>query len=216
MRLFRCRAVFGVDLSKVPAVVGRAEAMESGMGSDPATYLNPNPPLPAFKALITNVTSAQTAVRTRVVGAAATRDVALRLLIGGMESERLVVQGLADAAPSRAVQIIQNGGLVVAASTVHTKLLLVLRNGAESGTVSCDANVGMLIGPDAKHPRAARFFGWQYTVDGGKTFVTAPTTATGKTLLTGLLPLTIVGVRVNITILGVTSPWTDVATIAVR
>ena len=151
-----------------------------------------------------------------MVGAAATRDVELRLLIAGMESERLFIQGLADTTPSRSVQIIQNGGLVVAASSAHTKQLLVLRNGAQSGTVVCDANVGMLIGVGAKHPYAAKFFGWQYTVDGSKTFVTAPTTANGKTLLTGLPPLTVVGVRVNITILGVTSEWSDVATITVR
>jgi hypothetical protein len=137
-------------------------------------------------------------------------------LIGGMESERLYIQGLADANPSRALQIIENGGLVVAASPAHTKVLLVLRNGAQQGSVACDANVGLLVGAGAKHPYAARFFGWQYTVDGGKTFVTAPPTATGKTLLTGLAPLTVVGVRVNITIRGVMSEWSDVATIPVR
>jgi hypothetical protein len=216
MSLHRVRAVFGVTMNKVAAVVGRAEAMDGGMGSDPSTYANPNPALPAFQTLITNVTSAQTAVRTRVVGAAATRDVLLQLLIGGMETERQYIQGLADANQSRAVQIIQNAGLVVAAASAYTKLLLVLRNGAQAGSVACDANVGMLIGAGAKHPYAARFYGWQYTVDGAKTFVTAPTTANGKTLLTGLTPLTVVGVRVNITLLGVTGEWSDVATITVR
>jgi hypothetical protein len=101
-------------------------------------------------------------------------------------------------------------------SSAYTKLLLVLRNGAEKGTVVCDANVGLLVGAGAKHPYAARFFGWEYTLDGGETFVTAPITAHGKTVLTGLPPLTVVGVRVNITILGVTSAWSDVATILVR
>ena len=216
MSLNRVRAVFGVNMKKVSAVVGRAEAMYSGMGSDPLTYATPNPLLPAFKSLITNVTTAQIAVATRVIGAAATRDVQLGLMIVGMESERLYVQGLADATPSRAVQIITNAGLVVASSSGFTKLLLMLRNGAQSGSVVCDANVGMLVGVGAKHPYAARFFGWQYTADGGKTFVTAPSTANGNTLLTGLTPLTVLGVRVNITILGVTGAWSDVATITVR
>jgi hypothetical protein len=216
MSLSRVRAVFGVNLKKVTAVVARAEAMDSGMGSDTVTYANPNPPLSAFKVLITNVTTSQPAVQARTVGAKETRDVQLRLLIAGMESERLYIQSLADANAARAAEIIRNAGLMIAALPIHTKLLLVLRNGAKEGTVVCDANVGLLVGADAKHPHAARFFGWEYSVDGGKSFVAAPTTAYGKTLLTGLTPLTMVGVRVNITILGVTSPWSDVATILVR
>jgi hypothetical protein len=202
-------------MQKVPAVIGRAEAMESGFASDPATYANPNPSPQAFKTLITNATTAQTGVKTRTVKAA-TRDVEVRLLIGGMESWLLFTQNLADNNPTRAISIIENGGLVVAQSPTHTKILLVLRNGPEKGSVECDANVGLLIGPDAKHPRAARFFGWEYTIDDGKTFVTAPNTANGKTLLKGLPPLATVGVRVNITILGVTSPWSDTATLLVR
>jgi len=216
MNLRRVRGVFGVDMKNVPAVVGRAEAMDLGMGSDLVTYANPSPPLSVLKSLITNVTTAQKEVKTRAVGAAAARDVQLGLLIAGMESERLFIQGLADANRSRAIDIIQNGGLVVAGTPTYTKLLLVLRNGPQPGSVACDANVGMLIGTGAKHPHAARFFGWQYTVDEGKTFVTAPVTAYGKTLLTGFPSLTLIGVRVNITILGVTGEWSDVATIRVR
>jgi hypothetical protein len=207
--------VFGVDMTKVPAVIGRAEAMDAGFASDPTTYANPNPTPQAFKILISNVTTAQTGVRTRTVKAA-TRDVQVRLLIGGMDSWRIYAQGLADNNPTRAIEIIENGGLVVAQSPTHTKLLLVLRNGAEKGSVACDANVGLLIGAEAKHPHAARFFGWEFTIDDGKTFVTAPSTANGKTVLKGLPPLATVGVRVNITILGVTSPWSDAATLLVR
>ncbi len=46
--------------------------------------------------------------------------------------------------------------------------------------------------------------------------MTAPSSNNGKTLLTGFTPLTVVGVRVNITIGGVTSEWSDVATIVVH
>jgi hypothetical protein len=216
MRLGRYRAVFGAELTKFVAVIDRATAMATGLGSDTVTYATPNPPLPVYKGLITNATTAQAEMKTRAVGTRATRDVQVGLLIGGMESQRLYVQSLADANQSRAVEIIENAGLVVAASPTHTKLLLALRNSPQSGSVVCDANVGMLIGTGAPHPYAARFFGWQYTIDGSKTFVTAPTTAHGKTVISGLTPSTVVGVRVNITILGVTSAWSDVATILVR
>lgn len=217
MSIGRARAVFDIpDMRRVAPVVARAEAMHAGMAADPGTYANPPLALPDFKILITDVQAAQVAVRTRVIGAAATRDVHLRALIGGMETERVFIQALADTTPSHAIQLIQNAGLVVAASTASTKLLLVLRNGPQPGSVACDANVGLLVGAEAKHPYAARFYGWQYTVDGGDTFLPSATTATGKALLTGLTPLTVVGVRVNITLGGVTSEWTDVATILVR
>ena len=91
-----------------------------------------------------------------------------------------------------------------------------LRKGPQPGSVVCDANVKLLIAANAKHPRAARFFGWEYTLDGSKTFQNAPTTNNGKTLLTGLPLLTVVGVRINITLQGITSPWSDVATILVH
>ncbi len=215
VKVLRVRAIFGVALHRVAPVVGRAEAMLLGMGSDTVTYSAPNPPLPVFKDLITNVTTAQAAVRTRVVGAAATRDVQLGLLVQGMESERFYVQSLADKDAARAVEIIQNAGLVVAGRSGHGKLMLVLRDGPMPGTVEADANVGLLVA-DAPHPYAARYFNWEVTSDGGRTFVSAPATNHGKTLLTGLTPHTLVGVRVSITILGVTGPWTDVATILVR
>ena len=120
MSIGRARAVFGVNMKQVTPVVGRAEAMHNGMAADPGTYATPPLSLPDFKTLITNVKGAQVAVKTRVVGAAATRDVHLQALIGGMESERLYIQGLADADRSHAVQIIQNGGLVVASSPART------------------------------------------------------------------------------------------------
>jgi hypothetical protein len=214
MSLGRVRAIFG-DISKVVQLMDRATAMDNGLGSDPTTYAGVPVALPQFKQLITNVATAHAAVKTRVIGATATRQGHIVLLRGAMESERVFVQGLADANQGHAVQIIQNAGLLVAPIPDRTKLLLVLRKGPQPGSVVCDANVKLLIGAGAKHPNANRFFGWEYTLDGSKTFQTSPTTNNGKTLLTGLPLLTVVGVRVNITIQGFTSAWSDVATILV-
>jgi hypothetical protein len=44
-----------------------------------------------------------------------------------------------------------------------------------------------------------RYFNWQYTFDGGKSFVPMPSTTRSKSLLQGLTPLTTVGVRVSMT-----------------
>jgi hypothetical protein len=202
-------------MHRVVQVLGRADAMCLGMGSDLVTYADPQPTLQVFRTLITNVRDAQVVVRQRTVGAAATRDVELALLIEAMESERLYIQKLASANAARAIEIIENAGLVVAKPSGHGKGMLELRNGDLPGSVECDANVKLLIGAGAPHPYATRFFNWEHTVDNGASFLSAPSTNHGKTLITGLTPLTRVGVRVSITILGVTSPWTDVATILV-
>jgi hypothetical protein len=166
--------------------------------------------------LIQKLAVSQQAVRTRVVGARETRDYDLALLISGMEVERSFIQSLADKDRSRAEAIITNGGLVVAKSPVHTKALLTLRNAKQSGSVTCDANVGLLVGAGAKHPRQGRYFGWQLTIDGGKSFTTMVPTTRGKTVIEGLTPLATVGVRVNMTNAEGPGDWSQIVTILVR
>jgi hypothetical protein len=216
MSLSRARAVFGINLAKVPEVLTRAQAMHAALAADPVTYASPTLPLPDFLGLIQSLGASQQAVRTRVIGAREKRDYDLALLISGMEVERTFVQALADKDWSRAAVVITNGGLVVAASPVHTKALLTLRNAKESGSVTCDANVGLLVGAGAKHPRQGRYFGWQCTVDGGKSFTTLVPTTRGKTVIQGLTPLTTVGVRVNMTNAEGPGEWSQIVTILVR
>jgi hypothetical protein len=212
----RLRAVFGTSLKKAPVAVSVATGMYNGLNLDKPTYNNPNPSLPVFLTLITNVSTAQQAVRTRVVGAAEARNVQLSFLVSAMETERTFIQSLADASPAHASTLIRNAGLAIAATSVYTKGLLTLRAGRESGSIICDANVGLLVGVGVAHPSQNRFFNWEYTLDGGKTFVTMPSTTKGKTLLQNLVPLTLVGVRVNLNIGSGPGPWSPVVTIPVH
>jgi hypothetical protein len=210
------RGVIGADKEKVGEVMPRAHAMYNGLNGDKATYSNPNPSLPNFLILIQSAAAAQELVPTRAIGAAASRDVEVDLLWTGMQSELVYVNGLARLSPLRAVAIIQNAGLVVAELNPHPKALLSLSLGNESGSVDCDANVGLLVGAGAKKPNQSRFFNWSYTVDGSKTFVTALSTPIAKTTIKNLTPLTIVGVRVSMTNSEGTGPWSDVVTIVVH
>jgi hypothetical protein len=198
MNLRRVRAILDVNQLATQAVVERAQANHDGMAADTATYAAPVPGLPAYQTLITNVVNANALVRLRTVGAAANRDVQRNILWSAMESERLYIQSLVDANPGRGVALIQNGGLVVAQLTVRQKPALALTNGTQSGSVACVANVGLLLAGSSK-PNEAKYFGWQYTLDGSKTFVTVPSTPKGKTLISGLPTLVEVGVRVNMT-----------------
>ena len=216
MSIGRLRAILDIDVTRVTQVIDRSQMMCNGLGSDLVTYANPTLALPAFQGLITNFSTAHQAVLTRVIGARPKRDAQRILLLTGMEVERMFVQSLADASPIHADAIITNAGLVVAKVALHTKALLTLRLGKQSGSVLCTANVGLLVGAGTSKPNQYRCFGWQYTLDGSKTFVSAPTTTHCKTLLQGLPVLTTVGVRVSLTNSEGPGPWSQVVTILVQ
>jgi hypothetical protein len=217
MTIARVRAVLGIDKYKIGGVLTRAWAMYNGMDADKVTYAAASPDLPGFLVLIQSLTSAHQLVTARTRGAAAARDVQRDLLITGMESERMYVQTLADASgsPSRGVSLIQNAGLLVAASPAHTRALLTLRLGKQPGTVICDANAGLLVGVGTPHPMQRRFFNWAYTLD-GTTFASAGSTSRCKTTLQNLPLLTVVGVRVSLTNGTGPGPWSQVVTILVH
>jgi hypothetical protein len=216
MNLQRIRAILGVKKENVPAVLMRGYALYNGLAEDPVTYPLPVPPLPAFLNLLQNAAAAQQEALLRRKGAAAERDVQRDILFTAMENQRMMVQSLADATPARAVALIENAGLLVAAVPTHTKAVLTLRLGAQSGVVACDAHIGLLMGAGAKMPRQGRFFNWEYTVDGGASFIGVLPTTRSKTTLPNLTPLTMVGVRVNLNTAEGPGPWSQVVTILVR
>jgi len=196
--LHRIHAAFGVDLNIMSHMLTCAQGMYNGLNADKVTYASPNPSLPVFLGLIQSCTTSHQAVSLRTRGAAATRGIQRGLLLTGMENERMYVQSLADGDPTHAVALIQNAGLVVAAEKVHHKALLTLRQGKVSGSLLCEANVGVLKSALMLRPTQGIFYNWAYTVDGAKSFIPLPPTTTGKTTITGLTPLTTVGVRVNL------------------
>ena len=214
MSLRTLRAVLGVNKVQIAGVLVRAQAMYDGMNSHKADFPSPNPALPAFLTLIQNLQSSHQAVKART-GTATARNVERDLLWDGMHSERVYVQSLVTADMARGMLLIENAGLVLATHKVHQKALLTLTEGSQSGSIDCEANVALLIGVGTLNPRQHRFFNWQYTLD-GKTFVSVPSTAGCKTVITGLPPLTIVGVRVSLTNMHETGPWSQVVSILVR
>jgi hypothetical protein len=215
-KMRRVRAVLGINKHNIPAVLTRAQAMHNGLDADKVTYAGANPALPTFLTYIVNLTTAQQAVVTRVKGAAAARDVQRDILFTAMDTERIFVQGLADASPGHALALIQNAGLLVAQVTAHSKPILKLALGKQPGSVDCDANVGLLIGAGTAKPRQSKFFNWSYTLDGGKSFLTAPSTPTGKTTLFNLPLLTQVGVRINLNNMSGPGEWSQVVYILVH
>jgi hypothetical protein len=213
MESIRLRAAIGAFKHKISDVLMRSNTMYTGMSTHQADYPSPTLGLPAFLILIQNLASAQSVVPSRIVGAAATRNIARDLLWTGMETERMYVQTIVDANPSRGVALIQNAGLLVAMPPGHPKPIIMLTLGKQPGTVMCDANLGLLVGVGTLRPTQKAFLSWAYTIDSGKTFVSAGSTPGSKTVITGLPPLTLVGVRVCLTNMTGTGPWSEVMTI---
>ncbi len=213
---FRYRAVLGVSRLQILPLLERTQTMHDKMAADPVTYAAPNPPLSTFLTLNQNVRQAQLVVPSRAIGAAAARDAQRDLLFTAAETERMYVQTLVDAAPGRAVTLIENAGLVVARLPVRQKPLLSLANGPQPGTVLCDANVGLLLATAGFTGRRLRCIHWAFSIDGGKSFVSAPSTPNGRTTLVGLPSVTIVGVKVSVSNSKGPGPWSQVVTILVH
>jgi hypothetical protein len=212
----RIRAVPGIDQNKTPDVLRVGNAMYNGGEADKATYASLLGSLPGLLTLIQSCSAAQAAVPSRTVGAVATRNVARAALYQGIESGCAIVQTIADSMPARAVAIIENVGLKVVLFGPHPKPLLALELGPVSGSILCDANVGLLMGAGALKPYQTRFVNWQYTLDGSKTYVSAPPTTKGKTTIENLPVLGTVGVRVSLTTGEGPQPWSQVVTIIVH
>src|SRR5262249_48617494 len=94
----------------------------------------------------------------------------------------------------------------------YQKPLIGLKNVLPSGTVLVYANARLL-----DITRRSKFYNWQYTLDGGKTFIAMPPTQSAQTSLSGLTPLTMVGAQAPVSApTGPQGPWSHPAPILVR
>ena len=86
------------------------------------------------------------------------------------------MQAIADATPENGATIIQSAGIAVRKVPLRATRVF----GAKPGLVSGSAKLTATI--------AARraSYDWEYSIDGGKTWVSAPSTLQAKTTITGL------------------------------
>ncbi len=211
----RARAVMKCDRENTASVTGTAKAMTTGIGNHPSTFATPNPPLNIIENQTQVVETAETVARTRAKGTAAARNVQRSILVGLLEAGVMYVQQVADACPTieASIATIQAAGLTVALVPRRVKPLLNVTHGPTPGSVVLDANAKQL----GAGGRRKTFFNWQYTGDGGKTFVNAPSTPKSKTSISGLTPLTSYGFRVSVTNSdGVAGEWSPLVTFIVH
>jgi len=150
-----------------------------------ATFPTPNPPLAQLSTHINAFDSAQTLTATRAKGAVQQRNAAMALVVTDLGPLRAYVQSVADADPANAIAIAHSAAMDVRKEPVRLKNDLNAKPGKLSGTLAVSARVA---GVRASHE-------WQYSTDGGKTWIAHPSSLKASTIIGGLTPQTIVMVR---------------------
>jgi len=164
---------------KLPAKVADFIAYGTGivhaMTNNPA-FPAPVPALSALSAALSELQAAETLALTKAKGTAAARNDKRAVVVSLLQQLRGYVQAVADATPENGATIIQSAAIAVRKTPVRTTRVFAVKPGAVSGAVKITATIAAR--------RAS--YEWQYSTDGGKTWVSAPATLQAKTTVTGL------------------------------
>ena len=172
------RSLASLKLPKpVGTLVTYAQGIVKGMTNN-ASFPSPVPALATVTSAINDLSAAETTALGRAKGAVATRNEKRTVLVALLEQLRAYVQSVADATPENGASIIQSAGLAVRKAPTHAARTFIAKAGAVSGTVK-------LYAVSVGHRSAYR---WEYSVDGGKTWVEAPVSLQAKTTISGLTP----------------------------
>ena len=139
-------------------------------------FPTPTPTVAALTAAVSDLHAAETAALSRTKGTATVRNDKRATLVSLLQQLGGYVQAVADATLENGAAIIESAGLTVRKITPHGKRALAAKPGALTGSAIVTA---VSAGPRSSYE-------WQYSTDGGKTWVSAPATTQGKTTVTGL------------------------------
>jgi hypothetical protein len=161
----------------VPAFIAAAKHFVQSLTGN-ASFPSPTPPLTTVSAAIAALETAQSAAQARTHGATTLRDEKRSTVESLLGQLRTYVQTVADGNPEAASSLIESAGLSVRKPTVRAKRVFAARPGVTSGTVK--------LVTESAGPRTS--YEWQYSVDGGKTWVPMPSTIQASTTLMGMTP----------------------------
>ncbi len=172
------RSTVTLQLPKsVPALIVYAQGIVKRM-TENASFPNPAPSLAVVTAAIDALRTAETAALARTKGAAAVRNEKRVELVTLLQQLRAHIQTTADAELANGTSIIESAGVAVRKTATHRARAFAAKPGPVSG-------VATLVSASAAR-RAS--YEWQYSTDGGKTWITAPATLQAKTKVSGLPP----------------------------
>jgi hypothetical protein len=152
--------------------------------------------------------AAAVTAKNRAPGAVAARNLKDQTCKEDMEAWARIVQVAADANPSQARTIIESMAMFVKTITIRTKLDLAIEVQPVAGTVKAVGKAG---------PKNTRVFAeFQYSPDGGKTWLPGGMTTDSSIVITGLPSATWVGFRYRIWHKNVPGAWSQVVTDLVK
>jgi len=191
--------------TQVPALINVAKGIVQSMTGN-ASFPSPVPALATVSAAITDLETAETAALARTRGAATSRNAKKAALVTMLDQLKASVQQVADANRENAPSLIQSGGMSIKKTAVRPSRLFNAKAGATSGTAK-------LVAQSAAR-RAS--YEWQTSIDGGKTWVSAPSTLQAKTSVGGFTPGTSVMFRYRPVTKTGEADWSQAVTLIVK
>jgi hypothetical protein len=161
----------------VPALITFAQSIVTAMTGNPSCP-TPTPTLAAVTTGITALQNAEALALARTKGAVEARNNKRADLVTLLQQLRGYIQTAADADVETAATVIRSAGIAVRKTPARKPRVFDAVQGAASGSAKLVA---------ASAGRRASYE-WQYSTDGGKTWVIAPATLQAKTTVTGLAP----------------------------
>jgi hypothetical protein len=173
------RSVVSINLPRtVPAVIATVKGVIAALTANAATFPTPDPTLAALSSALSDLETAESAVKARTRGAVAGRNEKLKALVTLLEQLKAYVQKVSDADSDTSAQVIQSSGLAVRKPFLRQKQGFSAKSGTTSGTVDLTA------------PVVARraSYEWQSSLTAGTTWTSLPSTLQAKTTVSGLTP----------------------------
>jgi hypothetical protein len=194
---------------KLPVKVADLIALTIGavhaMTNNPA-FPTPVPTLASLSAAVSDLQAAETLALTRAKGAAAARDDKRAVVVSLLRQLGAYVQAVADATPENGATIIQSAGIGVRKTIVRATRVFAVKPGPLTGTATATTVIAAR--------RAS--YEWQYSVDAGKTWVSAPVTLRSKATILGLPAGTVVQFRSRAVTKAGEGDWSQVVSLLVK
>ena len=189
---------------KISDLINIAQVIVIAMTGNP-NFPNPQPTVAAMTTALNELVMTEAGAKRRATGAVALRNAKQRALVTLLEEWRTYVQSTADANPENAPHIIQSSGVMLRQTPQRKFLGFHAKLGTAPGSVK-------LVAPAAAR-RAS--YDWQYSIDGGKTWVDLLHTLQAKRTVTGLPAMTTVQFRYYATLKTGQTAWSQPISILV-
>jgi hypothetical protein len=170
--------------NKVADFIIRATAIRDAMAANSKVYPSPPVALATLTSHIDDLTTKEAATKTRTTGAVALRDAARKQVALDLGQLQGYVQQIVNADPANAESLAAEAGMSVRKKSNPAKPPLAAKN-PSIGTVHLAA----------KAVAGAKTNDWQYSSDGGKTWINLPSSTKANTTVTGLQSATVVQFR---------------------